>query len=158
MAQETIFKFKPGCRVKGNAQAVGEALEQIRQDAGGLTAASVVMLSKPKDAPLHNYFDWNDKRAADQFRQHQARHLMASVTVSFRSQDGQTSKPVHAFVAIGEKEDRYLPIMVAMENPDSRRILLAQAIGELAAFQRKYEVLNELAAVFEAIQQTNKAA
>jgi hypothetical protein len=158
MAQDVIFKFKPGSRIKGNAEQVGAALETVRETMGGLTASNVVAAARPKDSTLHRYFLWNEKAAAAKYRETQARHLMASVIVSFRDETGHTTAPVHAFVALGEKEDRYMPILAVMNEAAARRKLLAVALSELGAFQKKYQNLSELAAIFQAIEQTNKAA
>lgn len=149
---ETIFKFKKGSHIRGNAQEIGETLEQVRESNNGLTASAVVKAAAPKRHPLHRYFEWSDQKAAIKYRESQARHLIAAIEVRIRQDDGKTSAPVRAYVAIGESTDRYLSVFTVMANPDSRRTLLAQALAELAAFQRKYESLAELAAVFQAAQ------
>ena len=157
MAQ-TIFRFKPGSRVKGNAEEIGQEFERIRSELGGLTADNVVAAAEPEDSILHRYFTWDDQSAAVAHRKAQAAHLIASVTVVVRHEDGTQTEPVRAFVSIGEKQDRYLPVLQVMADPQSRTILLHQAVLELAAFQQKYAALKELASVFAAIDAVTKAA
>lgn len=153
MASQMIYKFKKGAHLKGNAQQIGEALEQVRAEKGGLTASTVVESARPKNAPLHRFFEWSDKRAAEEYRKNQARHLIAAIEVRVQEDNGKTTAPVRAFVSIGPSADKYLSVFTVMSDPTNRRKLLAQALSELAAFQKKYESLNELAAVFQAAQQ-----
>ena len=46
---------------------------------GLLTAEAVVADAKSKDSPLHQYFEWNQGRAAMMWRLEQARRLMAAL-------------------------------------------------------------------------------
>ena len=151
MAQEMVYKFRPGSRIKGSAREIGEALEEVRVKFGGLTAGNTVEAARPRTAPLHGYFTWDNRKAAEKCREEEARHLIAAIEVRIRDEDGKISVPVRAFVAVGVQEDRYLPVMQVLATPDMRRKLLAQAYDELRAFQRKYANLGELAQLFEVV-------
>ena len=67
---------------KKDAQKVGEALEEAKRKAGKLTSEAVVEYARPASSPLHKYFEWSDKKAADSYRRlYQAPHLVRSVRV-----------------------------------------------------------------------------
>lgn len=54
-------------------------IRRLYDDNGGLTAPMVVESARPKDAPLHGYFEWDDKAAAEEFRLEQARSMIRRV-------------------------------------------------------------------------------
>lgn len=149
---ETVFKFKPGSKLKGDPQRVGEELERIRCSTGGLTARAVVDAARPKRHYLHQYFTWDDALAAEKYREDEARHLLRSVVVQFTGEE-KPSAPVRAFVAIGQDDERYMPMAVVLSQDDLRAKLLAKATEELSWFRQKYRDLTELAKVFDAIDE-----
>ena len=150
---EMIYKFKPGARVKGSAQIIGGELERIREEHGGLTAKIVVDEAKPKGSPLHNQFQWNDKKAAEEYRLQQARHLVAAVTVVWKNDDGSKTQAVRLYHATDDREtSRYLPIHLILGDAAQRARLLEQALDELNAFKKKYADLSELSELFKAME------
>lgn len=57
-------------------------LHRIRDENDGvLTPEAVVEDSTPEDAPLHNHFEWDDKKAAHKHRIEQARQIIRSFRV-----------------------------------------------------------------------------
>jgi hypothetical protein len=75
------FKYRDGHRGKVNSDIAGDALEEIHGRCGALTAAVVVDESRPDDAPLHPEFEWDDFKAAEQWRRKQASTVIRSVVV-----------------------------------------------------------------------------
>ena len=145
-----VYQFKEGSRLGGNAQEVGEALEQVRIR-NGLTAATVVAAARAEDSYLHRYFTWDDSEAAEKCRLHEARTVMACVCVVGLSP--QQKAPIRAFVAVGSKQDRYIPVETALSQESLRKRMLAQALGDLEAFKERYSHVEELARVFTAIEE-----
>ena len=64
------------------ADVVKSELQRIYDSNGVLTPPLVVEEAKPKDAPLHPCFEWDNKRAGEEYRLYQARHLIRTVTVT----------------------------------------------------------------------------
>lgn len=145
-----VYKFREGSRLGGDAQSVGEALEEIRRR-GGLTAETVVKAARTEGSYLHRYFTWDDSEAAEKCRLHEARTVMACVCVVDLTPEQRT--PIRAFVAVGGKADRYVPVQVAMSQESLRKQMLAQALGDLEAFKERYSHVEELARVFLAIEE-----
>ena len=155
MNRELAYQWVPGCRLKGDAQAIGEFLEGLRKSKG-LTADTVLDAARNPKSVLHPYFNWNDTEAAEQYRKEQARGLIRSITV--RVVEMESAAPVRAWAAIGTKEERYVGVVEAMSQPVLRQQLLDSALRELAAFQAKYQHLSELKELFLAAATVQKRA
>jgi hypothetical protein len=157
---QMVYKFKPGSRFGGDAQVVGQELERIREENGGLTASVTVEAAKREDSPLHRYFEWRDNIAAEQYRLNQARHVIASVTVAWIDEDtGKKTTPVRMFHALDNADNsRYLPVTIVLADKAMRTKLLEQALSEAESFKKKYSDLLELSRIFKAIDETIKIA
>lgn len=138
---------------KLDAQIAGDELERI-SNSKPLTPENIVDESRSETAVLHNCFDWNDKTAAESYRQVQAREIVRNiVTVSV---DGaEVAESVRAFVSI---QGDYKPISVVVKTKDYQDEMLQKALRELQSFQRKYSGLSQLAEVFESINRIMKAS
>ena len=149
-----IYKFKSGTRLKVSAQAAGELCAELEAQ-GKLTPHEVVEASRPEDAPLHDAFEWNDAIAAERYRETQAGYIIRSVEVVVEG----TGKPTRAFVSltVTENEREYREISHVLSIKSDRERLLLEARRELAVFKRKYEVLEELADVFAAIDRLEQS-
>ena len=139
------WKFKDLYPV--NAQTAGEELDRIYQKHGALTAAEIVNESREETAPLHPCFEWNDAVAAEKYRETQATEIVRAI-VAISESNGQQQE-IRAFVHV---EKNYQPISVVINNEEKMTELLAVALKELQAFQRKYATLSELKSVFAEIE------
>ena len=135
------FEWKPGSRFKVDANTAGAVCEQL-EAAGNLSAKSLLDVSRPKDAPLHSEFEWNDSIAAEKFREGQARNIINHLVVRL---DEKPDTPVRGFFQITQQEPRYTNVNAILTHRDLRAELIQQALEEMAAFQRKYGTLTELA-------------
>ena len=130
------------------AQEAGEELERIKNVRGGLTPEAVVAESRAEQATLHSCFEWDDKKAAENYRCQQAAQIIRSIVVTMEGQDNQPVE-VRAFVAVGGD---YKDIQTVVETPGYYQEMLKKALGELGAFQEKYKSLAELSGVFQEIE------
>jgi hypothetical protein len=137
------------------AEKVGTELDRIAKREA-LTPEAVVNAARKKSSPLHTYITWDDSEAAAQYRLVQAAWLIRTVKVKVITPAGETTRAFVRVVVQDAAEDdegeptqsgQYVPIQVALDTPDYREQMLADAKSELAAFRRKYAVLNELAGV-----------
>ena len=143
------YAWKKGYPYKVPAQIAGEMCKQLEEN-GGLTAKKLVDANRPKDAPLHNAFEWNNREAAEKWREQQARVLIASlITVEVEE---EKKEPVRAFFNISYSDPEYESLEVIIQDEDKHAALLARALNELTAFQIKYKVLSELQPVFDSIK------
>lgn len=150
MESKMAYKWKTGSRVKADPQAVGEQFEQLALTHEGLTAKSLLEANRPVEAPLHNDYEWIDAVAAEQWRLHQSRHFINSLTVCITSDTDDEPIQTRA-VFITTESHKYEPIQAIIKEPDKYAKLLESALTDLDAFRKKYQVLSELESVFKAI-------
>lgn len=145
-----IYQWTQGAHRRGGitAQMAGERLERIRST-GELTAEAVVEDSRPPEAVLHPWFEWDDRIAAEEFRKEQARNLIRNVVVAVSPTEPE--RTVRAFVVVNELgDDTYEAIHTVMEDSQLRKQVLERAMREFQSWQRRYQEYAELAKVFSA--------
>lgn len=143
------YKWKTASYIKADAEKAGKMCEELERT-GGLTAERLVEANKPEDAPLHNEFEWNDEKAAGEWRKQQARHIINNLVIV---SEELNSEPVRAWFAIERSEPVYESVTAIIQNEDKYAALLSMAKKELAAFQRKYSQLTELKPIFDMINE-----
>lgn len=148
-----VYEWKSGTRIKANAQESGELFEQLSATEEGLTAETLLEANKPETAPLHNEYEWNDSKAAHEWRLHQSRHFINSIAIKVIATNDEEAA-VRAFHIVTESS-KYEPITAIIKEKSKREALLANALSELNSFKRKYETLSELAPIFKAIKEVS---
>jgi hypothetical protein len=147
------YLWTPGSRVPVPAQVAGEELDRIREVSGGvLKQEDVVAAAEPVGSPLHPAFEWRDTEAARLYRLTQANYLIRSIKVAYEVND--EPRAFHAFVSVStgdETRPSYVAFSDAMSDPALRRQTLESAMAALTAWRNRYRELEELSALFEAI-------
>jgi len=149
------YSFALGARIPSGLapEIVAGELAKIESKHGSLKPAAVVASARPKRSPLHACFEWDDARAAEQHRLHQARILIAVVTVTFDGEGGAT-EPVRAFVHVGAADERrYVNISSALASMETRQMLVQRALREAEGWRQRHKNLHELSAVFAALDE-----
>jgi hypothetical protein len=91
-----VRAFKNGANA--DPQEIGEALKKIADANNGLLKpSSVVKAAADKGSRLHQYFEWDDAKAANSYRVSQARAIIRSVIIT---RDDENTPPIRAFVSI----------------------------------------------------------
>jgi len=144
------------------AQVAGEELDRIaKENEGVLTPSGVVQESRPRQAPLHPVFEWRDPVAAEQWREHQARNLIASVEIVAVAEEQPEAEETRriAYVSVGTQKAGagYVDSSKIVTDDDVRSKVLQDALSGLHAWRRRYHHLSELAEIFEAIDVTEAA-
>lgn len=140
------------------AQVAGERLKEIEERDGSVTPQAVVEDARPEDSVLHSAFEWNDEKAAEAYRIHQAGQLIRCIVVV--PEKKEVKEPVRLFINTSPTDDgqkrvgTYINVRSAMENPVSRSVILSNAKHEMLLFKKKYSQLKELSLVFTAIDKT----
>ena len=143
-----VYQWKIPGIIPTDAQTAGNELDRIYQKHGELNPADIVDESRPTFAPLHPCFEWDDAKAAEKYREHQAGNIVRNITVVCDTQE--EPKNVRAFVRV---QSTYQPINIVLEDVDKTNELLQSALRELKAFRDKYKTLVSLAPVLSAIEQ-----
>ena len=127
--------------IKGAAgsdpQKVGEAIEQL----GGIDKVKPQKLAEAArtDPVLHGHFTWDDVRCGELHRRQEARQAAVERIAS----DGVINQ-VPAFVSIttpGAKGPTYQPVSAIESSVDLQRIMLANALGDLRGWMKRYSSL-----------------
>lgn len=135
-----------------DSEKVQKEISVILNDAfpaGQFTAQDVVDYARPKASPLHKYFEWDDTKAADQYRLDQARRVIQLVVI--RVGDSEVREFQNVFV---KEEDRrmYVRTDKAQRSTDLWQQVLDAALNEANAWARRYETLSQLSTVVKAIK------
>lgn len=122
-------------------------LLRIYENDGILTPEAVVEAAQPKTSPLHPHFEWDNKKAAHQYRLDQARELIRLRSVDLERPDGGTTR-VNAWVNLDPGPDGkrgYMPIVDALADPVRRELVLNRARQDLNSWVNRYRHLEEAA-------------
>jgi len=141
------------------AKVFGKRIDWLMDQNGrSVTPEDLLMDARNAKSPLHKYFEWSDRAAAEQWRLNQARYVLRSISVDVVYADGN-KKTTRAFVnvnrPIGDDEERksvYVNIESALSDSDMGDQLLEDAVSELDSWRQRYAMLRELAIVFGAIE------
>ena len=138
---------------------VKQELEYISsQNNGILRPVDVLEYAKKENTALHGCFEWEDSKAAYEYRLWQARQIIrVHVTVLPGS-----NEPVRAYVSL--KTDRYAKdggyrsINAVLQDESMREQMLSEALEELSVYEDKYKRLSELQPVFHAARKVRQKA
>lgn len=133
-----IYQWKTGARIKTDPVVALNVMSELDKQ-GRLNAETLVEVSKPEDAPMHNEFEWNDQVAADEWRKQQARCIIHSIT--YIDENDPKPEPTRVFFNIEEHSGNYTAIQTIIKSEDKTEALKSQALKELQAFTRKYRTI-----------------
>lgn len=130
---------------------VGELRAIAAGNGGVLRPIDVISAAKLKNSALHDVFEWNDNKAAHEYRLEQAR-LLIRRTVMLLEVEGE-EREVRMFVSLTTErgdEGGYRELMVVLNSPSLKEQMLADALAEMQSFESKYAHLRELSVIFAA--------
>jgi len=134
------FRVAPGARIrKADAKVLGEAFERLKSS-GPLTADRVLQDAMNARSPLHRYFEWDDQKAATQFRLEQARRLIRSIEVVLEDARGK-QVPMRAYFSVKDAEGQrgYQAMEFVFDTPDLADQVIAEAVAQLEGWKAKYQ-------------------
>jgi len=133
------------------AQIYGQHLDSLQAESGVLTPATVISDAKDKDSPIHSYFEWDNKKAGNKHRLHQARSLMNSILVKIVYPDNSESKirKFHNITIEYSKEEKksergYVSVDVVVQSRELTAQVVEFARSELAAWSNRYRQYEKL--------------
>lgn len=113
------------------------ALDDLHAEHQGLTPQLVVNSAADPASPLHDYFQWSDAKAADQYRLWQARQLIKSIKIE--RPDG-AMMPKYLSVKVGETR-QYEEITALVQDSDKWSAVLQDAAQSLREVEKHVEDL-----------------
>jgi len=122
-----------------------DELEFIRKrHAGLLRPRDIVAYAERSDTALHSYFEWDDDKAAYEYRLEQARRLIR-IHVCLLPNDNKTIR-VYASLPSDQKKSGggYRTIVNILNHAERREEMLKYILDELIRVKNKYEHFYEL--------------
>lgn len=138
---------------------VERELSALYEKNGKLTAEIVIQEAKQKTHPLHEFFTWDNKEAAINFRLEEARMMIRTVKITINT--GVTNVTVRKYVNIRTtetdqvnpygKKSEYTEIKDVLNDEEKKQMMFVQAVSELNAFRNKYHSLQIFERLFAEI-------
>ncbi len=137
-------------------EVAGKTLEAIRKRDGGLNPEIVVEDARPKNAPLHPAFEWDNATAGQQYRVIQARQMIRSVVCIRENTD--TGKKVEEirYVSIGnlEHKSKYTTTIEALSDEEMKHQVMKDARAQMLGIQRRCQRIEDMAESMELLRQS----
>lgn len=150
------FSWRDGYSYKVSAETVGRVLEGIEKKRGCVTAQDFLDYSRSETAETHSMFEWDDTVAAEKYRLGQSSKIINQIEVKVvREPDDGKELTISAFVNVSPKAPAanatWVNIEKAHGDKDLWHRVMANAMGELKAFKRKYSRYKEFSGVIAEI-------
>ncbi len=112
-------------------------LKKLKKD-GQLTASGILKMAENKRSPLHSMFEWDDTKAAREYRLYQARRIIKRANVRFENQE---DKIVHVPVSSGEGV--YKQAKSVVTSISDFELAMSEALKKLASAERAVQTLKD---------------
>lgn len=150
------YRLKPGGPWKrSRAQVYGEYLEKLAMaNKKELKPEIIVRAARSEDSPIHECFEWDDSKAAEKYRLEQARKLVNHLEIKIEFKKGERfQKAWFSITTNGRNQRAYNHMNVVFTEKPKRDQVIQQALREIKDWQKRYESYQELAQIFDAIEQ-----
>jgi len=151
-----ICKWKRKPKGAPEANVAVDYIEGIKQRRGGITPQLLVIEASKKRSPLHDCFEWNNTKAAREYRKVQAREILRFLVVVVESETEEEVRHIRAFIAPPEVERddgaSYLTIEEVRSDEDLAFAYIRQLKCELDAIKQKIESFEIFSQVVKAIE------
>ncbi len=126
------YKARKGAKFNNKeAQVVGETIESLKDNSGYITSEGIISSARKKSSPIHDFFEWSNNKAAEEFRLQQARNLVNHIVEVVIVQGERVEQKSFFSVSVKNVGKVYVNLKEAVENKDYRRQLLSNAISIL---------------------------
>jgi len=122
------------------AETIRRELTKIERE-GPLTPERIVKAAKPKRHPLHDMFEWDDRKCGQEYRLWQARKLVARYMVEVK--EGEELR-THLSVVDGDEGRRYVPVERVVSELELREQALQYISGMILHWRRQYSYLEDM--------------
>lgn len=121
-------------------------------DRGLLKAEEVVAFAKNKRTHLHGCFEWNDTSAAQKYRVQQARQQISMYVMVVQSPQGPVKvRALHSLPNDRRAGGGYRRTTDILKDDALVQELVASALKEFAEVRARYEVVQALSPVWDAV-------
>jgi len=147
------YKWRGGGFGNASAQDVGEALEQLEVKPGDYHRTEEVMeVARDPDSPLHRCFEWDDSVAAELHRLNQCRQMLRSIACVIVKNEKPEKRPIYIHVT-DEDGPRYVNADRVASDERLKKSAVEEALTALGGWRRRFEFIDDLSPIFEAIDE-----
>ncbi len=146
------YRVMPGAHInKEKAAKYGRHLSKLART-HELTPEFVRDEARDPKSPLHDFFEWDDKKAAEQYRIERARYLLRSIAIQIVGPKGEVleTRAFHNVVVPIDSEEQeirvYRPSELVFSDDGMKSQVVDHALQELIGWQDRYERYGELKA------------
>jgi hypothetical protein len=132
-------------------QKVQQAVVEIYQRDGEVKPTSLIEMAKPKSSPVHDAFEWDNKKAGHEFRLMQARKWIRKVEIIIEDRPEQFVHVPRIIrddveeVVFNSSEGYYKPISIVAQDQDEYEPALAYTLSKLNSAKQAYTDLKKAA-------------
>ena len=138
-----VYKWRAGYNFKADPEKAAKVMNKLAKK-GELNAGNLVEVSRPVNAPLHDDFEWDDTKAADNWRKQQGRCMINSLLMIPEESDMKEKEPIRAFFKVPQVDNsQYESTEVLIRTQNGRDALRDQAQKELSSYRQKYRTVLE---------------
>lgn len=114
---------------------------------GQIKPEDVVEVARDENSPIHNNFEWDDTKAAQEHRLWQARQL---ITYKFKVEGNKEQQFYNVKVVVNDVPVQgYFTKEKILSNKDMYLHLLKEAVSEIKYWEKKYKEIKELEGVID---------
>ncbi len=125
------LRFRWKDRFTSNGVSANEAgriiIELQENDSGLVTPEQIVRHACHPENPLHRLFEWDDTKAAEQFRLEQARNILRSLVYDVEIIPGKVEEIRYTVNVMQNGQNGYASIETALANDDLSRQVIDEA-------------------------------
>lgn len=130
------------------ARRYGERIAKLMEGTGYTTPRIVVNDARDPKSPLHDYFEWDQKVAAEKWRIEQAGYLLRHISIEVLGNDKQE---IRGFYSVTPSSDMhasepkvYVSLNTILTDKDKRDEVIAYALRELNGWMQRYNQYKEM--------------
>lgn len=127
-------------------EKVQKAVSELYETAGKVTPSALIASAKPKSSPIHDAFEWDNRKAGHEYRLMQARTWLRKVEIVVEE---RTEKMVHVPLmrndAAESGEGHYKPASVVVRNVDEYQAAMSAVKCRLGSAKEAYDALKRAA-------------
>lgn len=129
-----------------------ERLVEHIGDRAALDPEDIVSRATPVSSPLHNYFEWDDRKASHQYRLQQARALIRAIVTILPAVD---TEPVRAFISLsdlrGKQGGSYVATATVLSDEEMYAQARADGITALVGMQKRLRYIKEFEPIWHVL-------
>lgn len=142
----------------GDAELLAHEIDtlRVRMRVKKLKPRHIVDAARTSASPLHPYFEWDDRLAAEAYRIEQAKYIVRHIHVAEDDNEGDDPErpSVRYYHSVKDEEDDgpgYAPLTIIVREPDYHQQMVTYALEELRGWTKRYATYTDLAYLAEII-------